>query len=148
MGSGEKSVLFLCVGNSCRSPVCVGICNNICPSLRAGSAGLTPGSGVGSPANPHSITVCKENGIDISSHTRRQFENNDWVNWKVIAALDSLVFQTVQETKTKDATATLVLFNPPNGVEDPYKGEIEQYRSMFRAVREAMQPFLETNDLV
>jgi protein-tyrosine phosphatase len=65
-----KNILFVCLGNICRSPMAEGWLkhyaeNNDAP-LNVRSAGIA--ACVGRPASQHAIDVMKENGIDISQH--------------------------------------------------------------------------------
>jgi protein-tyrosine-phosphatase len=143
--SSTKSVLFVCAGNTCRSPVCAGVCKKLCPLLCVGSAGVrcSPGGG----ANALSIAVCQENGIDITSHERRCFEIEDWNRWSVLAAVDPGIYSWIEQTEPAQITAKLVLFAGPDGVDDPFGGTLETYRAMFRTVQGAMESFLKQNDL-
>ena len=61
----HKRVLFVCTGNTCRSPMAEGIVNFfLADTWQAFSAGIEPGTQV----NPNSVKVLDELGIDIRSH--------------------------------------------------------------------------------
>lgn len=59
-------VLFVCSGNTCRSPMAEGAANHLLPGIEARSAGLATYEGM--PASPHSQQAMAEIGIDISNH--------------------------------------------------------------------------------
>lgn len=60
-----KSVLFICTGNICRSPMAEGLLRAMSGgNLEVFSAGL--GAGRGQPPSAHAVAVLKEEGIDIS----------------------------------------------------------------------------------
>ncbi|MDX1663127.1 MAG: arsenate reductase ArsC [Candidatus Promineifilaceae bacterium] len=72
----ERTVLFLCTGNSCRSQMAEGIVNHfLAGSWRAYSAGTEPSGYV----HPLAISAMQEIGIDISdgeSKSTEQFRDN------------------------------------------------------------------------
>lgn len=64
-----NSILFICIGNICRSPMAEGLLRHARPDLAVLSAGIN--AAVGGPADPLSITLLQEHGIDISEHRAR-----------------------------------------------------------------------------
>jgi len=59
-----KKVLFICIGNTCRSQMAKGFFNMLSPKNSADSAGMRPEDHV----EPSAIKVMKEVGIDISHY--------------------------------------------------------------------------------
>lgn len=62
-------VLFVCIGNICRSPMAEGLFNQVMPEKAVYSAGIH--ALVGEPADPLSQQLMEERGIDISAHRAR-----------------------------------------------------------------------------
>ncbi|HPJ71293.1 MAG TPA: low molecular weight phosphatase family protein [bacterium] len=63
-----RKILFLCLGNTCRSPMAEGLARALGRGwLRPASAGLNPGTEV----SPEAVAVMAEEGIDISGHRPR-----------------------------------------------------------------------------
>ena len=87
-----NSILFVCLGNICRSPLAEGIAKQ-----RADQLGLellidSCGTGdwhVGEPPCQDSIRIAKTHGLDISSQRSRQITQEDLVKFELIVALDA-----------------------------------------------------------
>ena len=140
----QPSVLFVCLGNICRSPACEGICRSMYGgSLHVDSCG-TSGWHVGQTPDERSVKVCKKNGVDISSHRARKFTKKDWNDFDVIAALDDSVYRDLERIKPSNCRGKLYLFNEPNGIDDPYYGGQDGFDVMFREIKSAMPKFIET----
>src|SRR5580698_10106143 len=67
-----KTILFLCTGNVCRSPMAEGLFRHAVRGrgeFRIVSAGI--GAVDGQPPTPHSVQAMKEIGLDISAQRSR-----------------------------------------------------------------------------
>ena len=61
----KEKIIFICTGNACRSQIAEGLMRHLASDrFKAYSAGSHP-----TKIHPSAITVMKEIGIDISSHT-------------------------------------------------------------------------------
>jgi low molecular weight protein-tyrosine phosphatase len=86
-----SSILVVCTGNVCRSPIAEGMLRSMlqarfdegAPSVAsAGTAGW-----VGSAADPSSIAAAAELGIDISMHRARHLEPHDVAEASLVLAM-------------------------------------------------------------
>src|SRR3989338_2222591 len=66
-----RSVLVVCVGNICRSPVGERLLQTLAPQIAVTSAGL--GAFVGQPADATASEVAAAYGLDLRGHAARQF---------------------------------------------------------------------------
>ena len=86
-----NSILFVCLGNICRSPLAEGIAKQI--AAREGLDLLIDSCGTGSwhvgesPCED-SLRVAKEHGLDISALRARQINSSDIEKFDLIIALD------------------------------------------------------------
>lgn len=138
-------VLFVCLGNICRSPLAEGIFRAHAPVfglnegelyegglsedanglLFADSAG-TGGWHIGAPPDPRSIAVAKCHGIDIASLRGRQVTAADFDDFDYILAMDRDNLQALETLRGEGQRARLELlmqFAPDSRIAeipDPY----------------------------
>ncbi|MEN4052783.1 low molecular weight protein-tyrosine-phosphatase [Sulfurimonas sp. NWX79] len=86
-----QSVLFVCLGNICRSPLAEGIAKakvqNMGVNIAVDSAG-TGGWHLGESPCENAVKVASMHGIDISSLRARKVKPEDFENFELIVALD------------------------------------------------------------
>ncbi|MBL4846645.1 MAG: low molecular weight phosphotyrosine protein phosphatase [Planctomycetes bacterium] len=125
------SVLFVCLGNICRSPLADAVFNHLVQarSLEAhytiDSAG-TSAYHAGGPADPRSIAVARKNGIAVTSVSRK-VHSGDHTEFDWVIAMDRENLRDLEASRPSGATARLVLlreYDPEGGedVPDPYYG--------------------------
>ena len=146
--SGKKSILFVCLGNICRSPACEGVCKFFARDDLIVESASTSSWHRNEGPDERAQEICLKHGIDITGHRSRPIRSDDWSRFDIIAALDDSCFQTLEQAKPSDAHAKVVLFNPPNGIADPYYGGRTGFQKMFDQIFKTMQNFLEDNDLL
>ncbi len=74
-------LLFVCVGNSCRSQMAEGIARSL--GHEAASAGTHPASVV----SPNAVLVCAEIGIDISNQQPKSVDNFSADDWDAVMSM-------------------------------------------------------------
>lgn len=134
-------ILFVCLGNICRSPLAEGIlrhkANHYGINLVVDSAG-TGNWHVGETPDRRAVKIAKERGIDISGLTARQFTEKDFENFDKIFVTDSQIYDYVieralsREHKLKvDYIMNLVYPEMNIPVPDPYYGGQEGFEKVF-----------------
>ncbi|RKT99083.1 protein tyrosine phosphatase [Burkholderia sp. Nafp2/4-1b] len=94
-GERSRSILVLCDGNICRSPMAVAMLARRFPSDRIDSAGLV--ALVGNRAEPIAVALMRSRGIDISDHIAKQ------VSWSMAKSADVIFTMTDAQKKRVEA---------------------------------------------
>ncbi|KQT10823.1 low molecular weight protein-tyrosine-phosphatase [Ramlibacter sp. Leaf400] len=82
-----KSILVICEGNICRSPMAEGLLREALPGVELRSAGL--GALVGMPADPICVRLLADRGIDIRGHRASQVTRSDCLRADLILVMDT-----------------------------------------------------------
>ncbi len=86
-----KSILFICLGNICRSPLAQGIAEKIIRDQKLNIKVDSAGTGdwhIGEAPCENSVRVAAINGVDISAQLARQVQADDFAAFDLIIALD------------------------------------------------------------
>lgn len=122
-----KRVLFVCTGNTCRSPMAQGLMNQFAQQhgldVQATSAGIAADES--EPISKNAALSLEEEGIDMSYHRARQLCKNDISNANAIFCMTRNHMLAVLSLYP-ESTEKLYLFEEEIG--DPFGGGIEMYR--------------------
>ena len=100
-----KSILFVCLGNICRSPLAEGIAKNYIKEKNLDLIIESAGTGhwhIGEKPCENSIKVAKLNGVDISNQKARQVKKEDFKNFDLIVGLDDSNIQNLKNLGCKN----------------------------------------------
>jgi protein-tyrosine phosphatase len=146
------SILFVCLGNICRSPLAEGALRQAAAAggvdLTIDSAG-TGGWHVGDPPDPRAIATAREHGVDIAGLRGRVVQPQDFHRFDLIVALDRSNLRDLREIEPDDATArlSLLLDHVPGregqSVADPYTGGLEDFAITWAEVRAGAEGLLD-----
>lgn len=82
-----KSILVVCEGNICRSPMAQGVLAAALPQVQVLSAGL--GALVGTAADETAVRLMQARGIDISAHRATQVNRQMCVQADMVMVMDA-----------------------------------------------------------
>lgn len=148
----KTSLLFVCLGNICRSPMAEGAFRAVAEarglSCIVDSAG-TASYHVGQQPDPRAVTIASLNGIDISGQSARQIERDDFFRFTHIIALDRANLEALRSRAPRNGTARLaMLMDGVDGrrgepVPDPYYGETEAFEAAWQMITLGVEAWAE-----
>ncbi len=137
-------LLFVCLGNICRSPTAEGIAKHLARqnglSMEIASAG-TIAYHQGNPPDPRSQAETKKHGINISMQKSRLLSVKDLNYYDYIIAMDKQNLADIQAIKPKSCFAKIRLLHhaTKEDVIDPYylaeDGFAKTYQSIERGIK-------------
>lgn len=118
-------VLFVCLGNICRSPAAEGVFRAMAPEVETDSAG-TGSWHVGEPPYGPMQTAARDRGYDLSDLRARQFRAADFERFDLIVGMDDSNLANMERLRPAGNETPVRLFTdyaPESGaneVPDPY----------------------------
>jgi len=134
-------VLFVCLGNICRSPTAEGVLRHLAAleapnlALKIDSAG-TADYHIGAPPDLRSQRAAVERGIDLSGLRARQVTAQDFENFDFVLAMDRENLRELERLKPRGARTSPKLFLdyapqlPSREVADPYYGDAAAFEQV------------------
>jgi protein-tyrosine phosphatase len=134
----NAGVLFVCMGNICRSPIAEGVFRHaaaqagLLERIQIDSAG-THGYHAGEPPDRRATLAARSRGYDIAGIRARQLERADFAHFDWIFAMDQANMRTLVEMRPRDYAGHLGLYldlAPEVGARempDPYYGGPEGF---------------------
>jgi protein-tyrosine-phosphatase len=122
---GSERILFVCVGNTCRSPMAAALAADIFPNATVESAGWSPGESIAQNAT---LVVGETTGTDIAGYKPRDVAGVDLATFDRVVVLDPGVAEKLAATVRPDALVTW-------DVQDPSGGSVDDYRECASALR-------------
>ena len=125
------SVLFVCLGNICRSPLAEGALRAAIENSDTAWTIDSAGTGrwhVADPPDPRSIAIAAANDVDISKQRARQIAPADFDKFDHIVAMDNSVLADLKAMQVEESRADVSLFfdhvegREGEDVADPYYG--------------------------
>lgn len=147
-------VLFVCMGNICRSPTAEGVFRHLLRGspfegmIETDSAG-THGYHLGEPPDRRAQDTARQRGIDLSDLRARRVTREDFEFFDYVLAMDLenlRGLRTLCPSAYHDKVRLFMDFAPDLGVRevpDPYYGGPRGFEQVFDLVEEAAQGLLE-----
>lgn len=118
-----ESVIFVCLGNICRSPIAEGIARKIAQErqldIKIDSAG-TGSWHIGEAPCKHSIAVARKHGVDIAHLRARQVTSRDFEEFDLVIALDESNYSDLKRLGAANLHKLGIFGYDNEDVPDPY----------------------------
>ncbi len=134
-------LIFVCTGNTCRSPMAEGLFKKLLKErdikdIDCSSAGLAAYGGGTAAAN--AILAASELGADISAHSSHPLTKDDVLNADLIVCMNKEHCEVLRTVLPEDKICLL-----GDGIVDPYGGDIEVYRACAKEIEQALTELIE-----
>lgn len=138
-------ILFVCTGNTCRSPMAEGIFNKYAEENKldwfAESAGIQAITGL--PAFENSVEVCKEIGVDLSDFTSTWICDTDPLQYDLFCVMTEN-HRNIISSLGIDKDKIIILNEKNGGISDPYGESVEIYRKCRDEIQKGVEEVLNT----
>jgi protein-tyrosine phosphatase len=152
--SRRTTVLFVCLGNICRSPLAEGVFTHLVREAGLADRFTVDSAGtgawhVGEPPDARASMVASQHGVELLSRARqitgRDLERFDWV-----IAMDRENLRNIERmAETIDARARIHLLREfdrdrdSDEVPDPYYGDVRSFETVYGIVHRSCEALLE-----
>jgi len=149
----KTHILFVCLGNICRSPTAQGVFEQIVKQqqldhlMNIDSAG-THAYHIGKQPDPRSQAAAKKRGVNLSTQRARKAEAMDFERFDYILAMDRSNYENLQKLADETQQQKLHLFMQfseqwtVDEVPDPYYGGSQGFERVLDMVEDASNGLL------
>ena len=140
-------LLFVCLGNICRSPAADGIARRLVNEHSLEWTIDSAGTGAwhaGSPPDARMIKAARARGIDLRDLRARQVEIDDFHRFDHIYAMDRSNHADLVDLRPANATAQLHLFLENADVPDPYYGGDQGFDHVLDLIQSRLEIVVQT----
>jgi protein-tyrosine phosphatase len=146
-----RRILFVCMGNICRSPLAEGIARARSTALGLELAFDSAGTHayhVGEPPDPRARALARRRGTPIDDLRARQVDPADFGRFDLILAADRGNLAALRRLQPRDARAELRLIlgeadgAAPIDLPDPYYGDARDFEQVYDLIERRIDALL------
>lgn len=137
-----KSILVVCEGNICRSPMAEGVLAAALPKVAVRSAGLT--AMIGMPAEETAVRLLKARGIDIAAHRATQLTRDLCSRADLVLVMSNEQRKRLEELYPFACGRVFRLGEySKRDISDPYRQSERAFRESLQLIDEGVREWLD-----
>ena len=152
--TAASAVLFVCTGNTCRSPLAEVVAKRAVAAALQTEPNSLPARGLwitsagtaaadGWPASENSVYAASEAGLDLSAHRSRALTRQTLLEAARVYALSAPHLANLLELAPEVGDRASLLRPDDDDIPDPYGGDLEVYRAAREAITAGIQARLD-----
>ncbi|EPH0466235.1 protein tyrosine phosphatase [Klebsiella pneumoniae] len=138
-----KSILVVCTGNICRSPIGEHFLKQGLPNKIVTSAGTS--ALVGHAADSNAVKVANMHGISLDNHNARQFTASLAREYDLILVMEKSHIEDIGRISPESRGKTMLFgyWIGQKEIPDPYRKSEEAFFSVYQLIEQAGQRWIE-----
>ena len=148
-------ILFVCMGNICRSPTAEGVFRSMAHEAGLGERLVADSAGthayhLGEAPDPRSQAAAVKRGYDLSALRARRIDESDFRQFDLILAMDNDNLRGIERIRPAGGDAAVELFlryadsGAPRDMPDPYYGGARGFDYVLDLVEDASRGLLDS----
>lgn len=132
-----NSILVVCTGNICRSPIGERYLRSLLPDKKVDSAGT--GALVGHEADSSAVKIAKSHNLSLEGHIACQFTSSLGRQYDLILVMEKIHLEQVSKMAPEVRGKTMLFGHwlDQRDIPDPYRKSDEAFLSVFKLIEQA-----------